>query len=118
MALTRPAALRGRAWARDGELTLRVHDRLGHAAGDWRLTVAGGEADVVPMGPPPGEQPGGQPGTDLELDVADLSAVYLGGVSAEVLRQAGRITEHRRGAAATLAGMLAQDRPVHCMTGF
>lgn len=113
-----PAALRGRAWARDGVLTLRVHDRLGHAAGDWRLTVAGGEADVVPLGGPAGEQPGRQPGTDLELDVADLSGIYLGGVSAEVLRQAGSITEHRRGAAAALAGMLAQDRPVHCMTGF
>ncbi|MBB5748834.1 GNAT family N-acetyltransferase [Micrococcus sp. TA1] len=103
-----PAALRGRSWARDGELTLRVHDRLGHTAGDWRLTVAGGEADVVPLGADP----------DLELDVADLSGAYLGGVSAEVLRQAGRITEHRIGAAAALAGMLAQDRPVHCMTGF
>lgn len=113
-----PAALRGRAWARDGELTLRVHDRLGHAAGDWRLTVVAGEADVVPLGGPAGEQPGRQPGADLELDVADLSGIYLGGVSAEVLRQAGRVTEHRRGAAATLAGMLAQDRPVHCMTGF
>ncbi len=109
-----PVALRGRAYARDGALTLRVHDRLGHAAGDWRLTVAGGEADVVSLGTGPGERPG----TDLELDVADLSGLYLGGVSAEVLRQAGRIVEHRRGAAAGLAGMLAQDRPVHCMTGF
>jgi predicted acetyltransferase len=109
-----PAALRGRAYARDGELTLRVHDRLGHAAGDWRLTVAGGEADVVPLG----ERTRDRPGPDLELDVADLSGAYLGGVSAEVLRQAGRVAEHRRGAASDLAGMLAQDRPVHCMTGF
>ncbi|MDI3330949.1 MAG: GNAT family N-acetyltransferase [Micrococcus sp.] len=109
-----PASLRGRAYARDGELTLRVHDRLGHAAGDWNLAVSGGEADVVPAG----EAAGGRRGPDLELDVADLSGVYLGGVSAEVLRQAGRIAEHRRGAAARLAGMLAQDRPVHCMTGF
>jgi predicted acetyltransferase len=109
-----PAALRGRAYARDGGLTLRVHDRLGHAAGDWRLTVAGGEADVVSLG----ERRRDQPGPDLELDVADLSGAYLGGVSAEVLRQAGRIAEHRRGAASDLAGMLAQDRPVHCMTGF
>ncbi|MCY1160209.1 MAG: family N-acetyltransferase [Citricoccus sp.] len=95
-----------------------MHDRLGHTAGDWRLSVAGGEADVVPMGAQPGEPAGERPVTDLELEVADLSAAYLGGVSAEVLRQAGRITEHRRGAAAALTGMLAQGRPVHCMTGF
>lgn len=114
-----PGALHGRAYARDGELTVRVHDRLGHAAGDWRLAVTGGEADVEQLGGAGGAGgAGGIDGVDLELDVADLSAVYLGGLSAEVLRQAGRITEHRRGAAASLAGMLAQDRPVFCMTGF
>ncbi|QCU78139.1 GNAT family N-acetyltransferase [Citricoccus sp. SGAir0253] len=108
-----PAALGARPYAHDGEVTLRVHDRLGHAAGDWRLSVAGGAAAVGRAA-----AGAGAAAPDLELDVADLSAAYLGGVPAEVLRQAGRVAEHRRGAAAELSGLLAPDRPVHCMTGF
>lgn len=55
---------------------------------------------------------------DLSMDVAELGSVWLGGISPEVLRQAALVTEHHSGAAAQLGRMLAQDRPVHCMTGF
>ncbi|MFC7402461.1 GNAT family N-acetyltransferase [Citricoccus sp. GCM10030269] len=115
-----PACFRGRAygmagelgktgeWGKAGELTLEVSDALGYAAGTWRLAVRGGEADVVACDGP----------ADLSLDVAELSSVYLGGISAEMLRQAGGITEHRAGAAAELTAMLAPDRPVYCLTGF
>ncbi|GAA1120487.1 GNAT family N-acetyltransferase [Citricoccus alkalitolerans] len=115
-----PACLTGRPYHRDGELVLEVTDPLGYAAGVWRLTVEGGAADVVRAAVRVGDAET-EPQTvtaDLTLEVADLSSVYLGGVSAEVLRQAGRITEHRAGSAAELTALLAQDRPVFCMTGF
>ncbi|MGM7667237.1 GNAT family N-acetyltransferase [Microbacterium sp. A93] len=117
-----PAAFAGRPYHRDGELVLGVTDPLGHAAGTWRLSVRDGTADVVPL--PEGGAAAAEtaePDTtppDLTLDVAELSSVYLGGVSAELLRQAGRLTEHRPGAAAELTALLAADRPVFCMTGF
>ncbi|REE03020.1 GNAT family N-acetyltransferase [Citricoccus muralis] len=115
-----PACLKGRPYHRDGELILEVTDPLGYAAGVWRLTVEGGTADVVKVAVRVGDAEA-EPQTvtaDLTLEVADLSSVYLGGVSAEVLRQAGRIAEHRPGAAVELTALLAQDRPVFCMTGF
>ena len=109
-----PAAFAGRPYPRDGDLVLAVTDPLGHAAGTWRLIVRDGTGAVVPL-----EESGpGTAGPDLSLDVAELSSVYLGGVSAELLRQAGRLTEHRAGAAAELTALLAADRPVFCMTGF
>ena len=52
------------------------------------------------------------------MDVAELGSVWLGGISPEVLRQAALVTEHRPGAVAELGRMLAQNRPVHSMTGF
>ncbi|NUL45156.1 GNAT family N-acetyltransferase [Cellulosimicrobium funkei] len=111
-----PACLTGRPYHRDGELVLEVTDPLGYAAGVWRLTVEGGAADVVRVGGAEPESPAVT--ADMTLDVADLSSVYLGGVSAEVLRQAGRITEYRPGSAAELTALLAQNRTVFCMTGF
>jgi predicted acetyltransferase len=107
-----PACFHGRGYGRDGSLVLEVDDGLGHAAGTWRLDVAGGEADVVRVGGAGADAP------DLSLDVAELSSVYLGGVSADMLRQAGRITEHRPGAAAELTALLAQGRTVHSLTSF
>lgn len=110
------ACLTGRPYHRDGELVLEVTDSLGYAVGTWRLTVEGGTAGVVRVGDAETELE--TVTADLSLDIAELSSVYLGGVSAEVLRQAGRITERRPGAAAELTALLAQDRPVFCMTGF
>lgn len=111
-----PAAFAGRPYHRDGELVLEVTDPLGHAAGTWRLSVRNGTAEVEEVAdvvPAPDTTP-----VDLTLDVAELSSLYLGGVSAELLRQAGRLTEHRPGAAAELTALLAADRPVFCMTSF
>lgn len=117
-----PAAFAGRPYQQDGDLVLAVTDLLGHAAGTWRLSVRQGTADVVLLPEADATQPDATPPDstppDLTLDVAELSSVYLGGVSAELLRQAGRVTEHRSGAAAELTALLAADRPVFCMTGF
>lgn len=104
-----PAALSARLWPQDGTLILKVTDSMGWAEGIWRVDVVGGEAAVAPAA-------GADP--DLSMDVAELGSVWLGGISPEVLRQAALVTEHHSGAAAQLGRMLAQDRPVHCMTGF
>lgn len=109
-----PAAFAGRPYHRDGDLALEVTDSLGHAAGTWRLRVQDGTADVVPLA----DKGPDTPLPDLTVDVPELSSVYLGGVSAEMLRQAGRLTEHRPGAAAELTALLTAERPVFCMTGF
>ncbi|WP_433876757.1 GNAT family N-acetyltransferase [Sinomonas atrocyanea] len=107
------AALEARHYAHDGELTLRVDDALGLSAGYYRLAVVDGTATVEALGAPDGE-------ALLSLDIADLSSVYVGGVSPVSLLQAGRIRtgESSPEAALALAQMLAVERPAHCLTHF
>jgi predicted acetyltransferase len=107
------AALEARRYAHDGELILRVDDALGLAAGRYRLAVVDGTATVEALGAPDGE-------AQLSLDIADLSSVYVGGVSPVSLLQAGRIRtgESSPEAASVLAQMLAVERPAHCLTHF
>jgi predicted acetyltransferase len=76
------AALEARTYRAALNLVLRIDDALGFATGAWRLTVADGRAVVAPAD---AETP------DAVLDVATLSALYLGGVSASQLRSAGRL---------------------------
>ena len=105
-----PAALSARPWSQDGSILLTVTDSMGWAEGTWRVDVVGGEATV--------SRAESTTAPDLSMDVAELGSVWLGGISPEVLRQAALVTEHRSGAVAELGRMLAQDRPVHSMTGF
>ncbi|WP_255405642.1 GNAT family N-acetyltransferase [Sinomonas sp. R1AF57] len=107
------AALEARRYAHDGELILRVDDALGLAAGRYRLAVVDGTATVEALGTPDGE-------AQVSLDIADLSSVYVGGVSPVSLLQAGRIRtgESSPEAALVLAQMLAVERPAHCLTHF
>lgn len=94
------AALEARSYAADGRLVLAVVDRqLPDQAGSWELHAADGQAtcrrsDAVP---------------ELTMDVEVLGAVYLGGVRTTQLLAAGRLTEHRPGAAARLDRMLATE---------
>lgn len=77
------AALTARRYTAPLDVTLRVTDPLGFAAGDWRLRVDGSgaaEVDAVDGGT-----------ADAELDVSALSSVYAGGVRAASLFGAGRI---------------------------
>ncbi|MGN8027854.1 GNAT family N-acetyltransferase [Microbacterium sp. 22242] len=77
-----PAALQARRYRAPLDLVLRVSDPLGFADGAWRVRVgADGKAHVAVSAD----------AADLELDVAALSALYLGGVSATTLRAAGRV---------------------------
>lgn len=93
-----PAALEARRYGAPGRLRLEVSDPLGHAAGSWLLEVdaegvgrvraADGETDAVVV----------------ELGVADLSAVYLGGVSLATLADAGRVRTTDAALAARVLG--------------
>jgi predicted acetyltransferase len=84
-----PAALAGRGYADDGEVTLEVADDfLPELAGRWRLRVADGAASVEPSDAP----------ADLVLQTNDLAAVYLGAFTFMDLERAGRGLERTNGA--------------------
>lgn len=96
-----PAALTARAYARSGTLVLEVADTtLPENAGRFLLETDG-EAASCTRGQ-------GQP--ELELDVADLAAVYLGGATFATLARAGRVRERSAGAIARADALFA-SRP-------
>jgi predicted acetyltransferase len=103
-------ALEARHYQVDGRLVLAVLDPLGLSAGTFALTVSGGEAAVERVDT--GEEP------DLTLDVSALSSIYLGAVCPVTLEAAGRIREHRQGAALQARGLFAVERATHCLTHF
>jgi predicted acetyltransferase len=82
-----PVALNARPWAAPIDLVIEVTDAQGHAAGRYRVSSVVQSVETAP---------------DLTLDITDLSAIYLGGVSAHALRAATRITEHTPGAVTQL----------------
>ncbi|WP_394940919.1 GNAT family N-acetyltransferase [Psychromicrobium sp. YIM B11713] len=79
-----PALLNARKYWADGEITLRVLDSLGCTPGVFTLKVQGGQPSTISHGEDDGP-------VDLELDVAALGSLYLAGVSARTLHQAGRL---------------------------
>lgn len=107
-----PACLGGRSYAPEvaGEAVLRVADAAGHAAGVWRLSVADGAGRA--------ERLADDARAEIEMDVAHLSAVWLGGVRTGALVRAGVVGEREPGAAARLDALLAPTAPVHLLTGF
>lgn len=108
--LDAPAALSARQYSADGRLILEVDDALGLTGGTWVLESngAGATAKAAATGTTP----------DLSLDVADLGSIYLGGVSPVTLAAAGRVREHRKGAALKARQMFAVERSPHCLTHF
>lgn len=82
-------ALAARRYASPVHLVLRVEDRLGLADGSYLL-------DVPSEGPIRIERTDDTP--DITLDVATLSALYLGAWRAPTLARAGRLAEHTPGA--------------------
>ena len=82
-----PAALTAREFFAPLDLVIEVTDALGHAAGRYHLGSVVEPVETAPA---------------VTLSINDLSAIYLGGVSATTLHQAGRIAEHERGAVAQL----------------
>lgn len=100
-----PAALAGRGYAVDGTVVLEVADgSLPDVGGRFRLTARGGEGRAEPTADAP----------DIELDVTDLAAVYLGGFRFSDLARAGRTIESRPGARARADAMFDSAVPPWC----
>lgn len=106
-----PAALAGRAYGLDGDLTLRIHDPLVDANdGTWRLDVEGGRAQVSPVE--------GSPEPDLELGIDALAAVYLGGMRPSALARAGRLTAYSVDALVAAETFFASPVAPRCTADF
>lgn len=108
--LDTPAALAGRRYWSDGVVVLAVADPLGHAGGTFRIEAASGTATVTVLDP-------GAP-ADAEVGIAELSAMYLGGVTARTLAAAGRFRELAAGAADRTDALLGTPMRAHCLTNF
>jgi predicted acetyltransferase len=101
------AALQARTWGASGSVVLEVDDPMGHAAGVWRVTTRDGRAEVAPTDDEPG----------VRLSAEVLSALYLGGVDAETLRAAGRLSGDPD--ALDMWAAMARVGPApYCITGF
>lgn len=90
-----PAALAGRRYGAPVDVVLEVRDeRLPANAGRWRLTTSPAPTD----GTWQARVERTQDSADLELDVRELGAVYLGGRSLAAQARAGLVVERRAGA--------------------
>ncbi len=104
-----PAALAARAWAADDTLVLQVTDDLVPAnAGTWRLVTRDGTATIDRADAAP----------DVTLGIAELGALYLGGIRADQLARAGRITASDPAAIRRLDALHAVGRQPWCPAGF
>jgi len=104
-----PAALKGRRYAVDGRLALRVRDPF-CPWNDGQYELIGGPdgAECRSNGSTP----------DLALDAADLAALFLGGNRFRTLFEAGRVEELRPGAIVRGDAMFATDRAPWCPSHF
>ena len=89
------AALEARSYRAPGRFVLEIEDPLGFAAGRFLLSISadGTTSTALFDGPVPDDA------AAASLSVNELSALYLGGVSAHSLLRAGRITELSPGSA-------------------
>jgi predicted acetyltransferase len=102
-------ALAGRRYAVDDRLVVRVRDTFcPWNAGHFEVNGGPSAAQCQTCDDDP----------DLELDVADLAAVYLGGNRFRTLHEAGRVRELRSGAVARADAMFATDRAPWCPSHF
>lgn len=100
-----PRALSERSYTAPVDVVLEVSDRSAPwNAGRWRVSGGPGGGACAPT----------TDRADLALDVRELGAAHLGGVSLGALARAGLVQEHRPGAvaAAAQAWMLPADAPV------
>jgi predicted acetyltransferase len=101
-----PAALTQRRYACPVNVVLDVRDRvLPDNAGRWRLRVD--EAGQVSCDPVDAD-------ADVSLDIAALSAAYLGGTRLGALAAAGRVSQLRAGALGQLSAAMAWDPAPWC----
>lgn len=105
-----PRALEGRRYAVPVDLALGVRDRL-LPQNEGTFRIAAGADGVARVTPTPSEP-------DVELDVRELGAIYLGGTSPAVLRRAGLLAERRPGAVAALTAAFSWPRLPYCSDFF
>jgi predicted acetyltransferase len=87
-------------WSADGHLILRIHDPQGYACGTFELSVDSGQASCKRSTAEP----------DLDMDVAALGTILLGGASAKALVRSGIIQSGQTGAAQLWDVMATPDR--------
>lgn len=100
-------ALEARPWGRDGEVVVEIADPLGHIAGRIRVVTRDGAAEVRPS----------DADAEVTMDAETLGALYLGGVRAETLQRAGRLSGSDAGLR-TWAAMVDCGPAPYCITGF
>jgi predicted acetyltransferase len=102
-------ALSARSYDAEAELVLEVEDRMRpQLSGRYRVegSPKGGACERTDAAP------------DLALSIADLGALYLGGISASRLADAGRIDEHQPGALHVADAMFRWNLLPFCSTRF
>ena len=103
------AALSGRRYGTEGDLVLDVTDDfLGFGTGRFALSAGRDGASCAAT----------KKKADLELSIADLGAIYLGGNAPSTLARAGRITEKTKGALHRADALFATHPSPFCRTGF
>lgn len=104
-----PAALAGRRYASEERIVFRVEDRFcPENSGTYELEGSPDGATCRRSTREP----------DLELEVADLGATYLGGTAFFTLAAAGRIAERTSGALRRADSMFAAHPAPWCTTDF
>ncbi len=100
-----------------GARSYRTSDRIVFEVADsFRPQVAG--RYLLEAGPDGASCKAYSGAADLVLDVTDLSATYLGGVSFSTLARAGRVLEHSAGVLARADLLFSTDRAPYCGTPF
>lgn len=107
------AALQGRGWGADGDLTLSLTDPLGISSGTFALSIRGGAAQVSRADRGSAEQ-----AQHVTMDVETLGALYLGDVSVLTMRDAGRVAAVGEVAWDALAATVDLPGAPHCATHF
>ncbi|HET6938714.1 MAG TPA: GNAT family N-acetyltransferase [Nocardioides sp.] len=102
-----PAALQARPWGRDGDVVVEIADPLGHATGRFRVVTRDGVAEVSTS----------DAEAEVTMDAETLGALYLGGVRADTLQRAGRLSGSESGLR-TWAAMVDTGPAPYCITGF
>lgn len=105
-----PRALAARGYGREDRLVLEVCGSDPDSAGRWVLDTGavGGACRTARKADR----------TDVTLGLADLGAIYLGGVAPSVLATAGRVEEGRPGALARADAVFASPVAPFCSTDF
>lgn len=105
-----PRALTQRSYLTPGQLKFTIDDDQMCPAnnGTWHLTADDTEATCAPT----------DERADLTITLPALSSLYLGGMSAHHLADAGHITEHVEGTIGKLARMFRTDPEPHNSFGF